>query len=137
MAFNFWDIVPYWEIMLFVILPVGLLMILIAKAWSWIRDFMEETKERREKLAEERAGEKGKSWRMRIRERFWGIDLMRAIVGIFCLLPLLIFVDYLFGAREIDIYTEILIKWLPMVWIFIVSFYLMASIPYVLNPEEG
>jgi len=137
MAFNFWDIVPYWEIMLFVILPVGLLMILIAKVWSWIKDFTDERRERKEKLAEERAGEKGKSLRMRIRERFWGIDLMRVIVGILCLLPLLIFVDYLFGGREIDIYTEMLINWLPMVWILIVAFYLMASIPYVFTPEEG
>lgn len=135
MAFNFWDIVPYWELMLFVILPIGLVMILVAKAWTWIRDFMEQRREDRAKRTEEGAGEKGAPWRMRARESFLGIDLMKAIVGLFCLLPLLIFVDYLFGAQDFDIYTVLLLEFMPLAWGLIVVYYILASIPYALKQE--
>lgn len=140
MAFELGEIVPYWELMIFVVIPLGLAIIVIAKLWSMMKGWQET---RREARTEEEASEHTEAPEMTRRGKFkramYEIGILRMAVAVTMLGPLLIFFFYLIEPEgTIDIYTVLLLDWMPLVWAILVIYYVIATLPYVLKgAEEG
>lgn len=140
MAFELSEIVPYWELMIFVVIPIGLVIIVIAKLWSLMKGWQET---RREARTEEEASEHTEAPEMTRRGRFkramYEIGVLRMAVAVTMLAPLFLFFVYLTEPEgTIDIYTVLLLEWMPLVWAILLIYYVIASLPYIRKgAEEG
>lgn len=140
MAFELAEIVPYWELMIFVVIPIGLVIIVIAKLWSLMKGWQET---RREARTEEEASKHTEAPEMtrsgKFKRAMYEIGILRMAVAVTMVAPLILFFVYLTEPEgTIDIYTVLLLEWMPLVWLILVIYYIIATLPFVLKgAEEG
>jgi len=142
-VFEIADVVPYWELMLFVIIPIGLLMIVVAKLWVFMRGWLVARRERQIVESEEEASESTEAPEMtrlgKFKRSMHEIGILRMLVALTMIAPLFVFFMYLTEPEgTIDIYTVLLLNWMPLVWAILIIYYIMASLPYIKKgAEEG
>ena len=110
---NLWDVIPWLKIAFFVIIPLIVISLLLARVFDWISEFLKKWKESRKKKD--------------VRD-MWG-QLVKMIIFIATLLPLLILLLYITTDNPgFDPAQVILIDIQPWVWIAIVMYYLFMII---------